>query len=277
MACSTIEIGSPSRALPQCSPHLMPFHINYSGPAPIATYFRVKPTTLLSEAANLIDVEAPTFVGEASQNTVADSDANDSQLQSQSQSQQESDPQPEATGATGAMDTTGDLETRPPTTAALLSPPSPVIPSIPTPNPTKQKPASLGARFKAAFRGRTVHGVTVNLPDGYAGIVFRAPGGSGSDKGTGKGKRQAEKTAAGRPKRGKAGKGKAAEVDVDMEVDDDEAAQEQESVRTLMPTATFASFVLWAPDAPPDEARDEYLRALTEWTALAEEIHRVED
>ena len=44
----------------------------------------------------------------------------------------------------------------------------------PAPTSTKIPTSSLGARFMAAFRGRTMKGVTVNLPEGYEGIVFRA-------------------------------------------------------------------------------------------------------
>ncbi|KAF7977849.1 hypothetical protein HWV62_2607 [Athelia sp. TMB] len=247
---SPLEIAAPSATLPTCSPHLMPFHINYSGLAPIATYFRIKPTTLLSQSAGIAGLEAQAQeavnIDDASQNTL---------VESQSQSQ---------TDVHAAMDTTEDKE------AVVNHVPTPSLPPLPAPTPKKTKTASLGERFKAAFRGRSVHGVTVNLPEGYGGIVLRAPTNVGR-------KTQVRPAKDGRSKRGR-GKN-AAEMDVDIEENEEEAAreQEQEAVRRLLPSATFASFVLWAPDAPVDEARDEYLRALTEWTALAEEIHRVED
>lgn len=42
-AMSPIVIARAEDPLPVCTPYLMPFHIDYSGPAPISTYFRVKP------------------------------------------------------------------------------------------------------------------------------------------------------------------------------------------------------------------------------------------
>ena len=50
---------------------------------------------------------------------------------------------------------------------------------------------------------------------------------------------------------------------------DEDNAEEK---RTLNPTAQFSSFVLWNPDFPVDLSRDEYLRSLTVWTKLAEEV-----
>lgn len=40
---SSIAIARAEEPLPTCTPYLMPFHIDYTGPAPISTYFRVKP------------------------------------------------------------------------------------------------------------------------------------------------------------------------------------------------------------------------------------------
>ena len=35
--------AAPATPMPACSPNLMPFHIQYSSPAPVSTHFRVKP------------------------------------------------------------------------------------------------------------------------------------------------------------------------------------------------------------------------------------------
>ena len=35
--------AAPATPIPACSPNLMPFHIQYSSPAPVSTHFRVKP------------------------------------------------------------------------------------------------------------------------------------------------------------------------------------------------------------------------------------------
>jgi hypothetical protein len=44
------------------------------------------------------------------------------------------------------------------------------------------------------------------------------------------------------------------------------------SRRTLKPVARFSSLVVWNPDIPVDEGRDEYLRALGEWTRIASDV-----
>ena len=48
--------------------------------------------------------------------------------------------------------------------------------------------------------------------------------------------------------------------------------EDAEEKRILKLTAQFSSFILWNPDFPVDLSRDEYLRFLTEWTKLAEEV-----
>ena len=118
---------------------------------------------------------------------------------------------------------------------------------------TKNPVSSLGARFAAAFRGRAMKGVTVNLPEGYEGIVLRVD----------------EERANDRMKRGRRRRKAEVDEDVDMEEGTDE---EEEERRTFKPTGQFSSFVLWSPDLPVDPSRDEYLRSLTEWTKLAAEV-----
>jgi ribonuclease H2 subunit C len=56
---------------------------------------------------------------------------------------------------------------------------------------------------------------------------------------------------------------------------DDEAemsAVDERPVRLLKPAARFDSFVLWHPDIPVDEGKDEYLRSLSEWVNIAAEV-----
>ncbi|THU76466.1 hypothetical protein K435DRAFT_974418 [Dendrothele bispora CBS 962.96] len=52
-------------------------------------------------------------------------------------------------------------------------------------------------------------------------------------------------------------------------------SRENETTKTLEPTSTFSSFVLWHPDIPVDEGSDEYYGALNEWVAIAQALHRV--
>lgn len=53
MSEPSLKIAPTTNVLASCSPHLMPFHISYTGAAPIATFFRVhnSPSTLPQDAS----------------------------------------------------------------------------------------------------------------------------------------------------------------------------------------------------------------------------------
>ncbi|RDB18478.1 hypothetical protein Hypma_000313 [Hypsizygus marmoreus] len=247
--------------LPKCSPYLMPFHIDYSGQAPISTYLRV-------EAANETVGAPPRHNAE---NTTKIGSSTDLDI--------------ETTTATAAEDETN------PDANSIQKAEMP-----PTPEPTLLKRVTdATTRFISSFRGRTIHGLKVELPSGYVGVVLRAEG-AGETKGKG---REMEKTNAKSNGKMKAnGKKNAtkrktrsaarAEEDEDYERKDegdevngdamyiDVDADAEKSLRTLIPSSQFSSFVLWHADNPVDEGRDEFFRSLTEWTRLAAEIHRME-
>lgn len=134
-------------------------------------------------------------------------------------------------------------------------------------NPTEETtaPSSSELHLAAAFRGRAIRGLTVDLPEGYAGVVL-----SSSDKpAEAKSKPKAKKAPS--SKRGS----KRNAVVEETDEDEDEmlmAAEISGPVKTLEATGTFSSFVLWNADNPVDEGRDEYLRTLTEWTKIAAEV-----
>ncbi|KAJ7643351.1 ribonuclease H2, subunit C [Mycena polygramma] len=139
------------------------------------------------------------------------------------------------------------------------------------PEPTK--PPSLArrvtdatTRFVATFRGRTMQGLKVDLPAGYAGVIMAGEGAPG------KLRTKIQRVVKAKP-RSRVTRS-AMRDDDEMDAEDDET---KITSRTLTPTAQFSSFVLWHPDIPVDPGRDEYLRSLTEWIRLADEIHRVED
>lgn len=44
--------------------------------------------------------------------------------------------------------------------------------------------------------------------------------------------------------------------------------------RTLLPTASFSSLTIWNPDGPLDEGKDEYCRTLGEWMSLNSVLHQ---
>ncbi|KAJ7623693.1 ribonuclease H2, subunit C [Roridomyces roridus] len=146
------------------------------------------------------------------------------------------------------------------------------------PIPSSEEPSRRGAepstRFVATFRGRTVHGLEVEMPIGYTGLIMT---------GEGKQRQPATKPSA-KPRGGRTTRGarRALEADADtelMDVDGENSplGDNDQTSRALMPTAQFGSFVLWHPDIPTDPGRDEYARSLTEWIALADQIHRVEE
>ena len=64
----------------------------------------------------------------------------------------------------------------------------------------------------------------------------------------------------------------AIDTDVGGDVGGFEEAVSEDVARTLQPTSTFSSFVLWTQDIPVDEGKDEYLRAIREWSRLASEV-----
>ena len=51
-----------------------------------------------------------------------------------------------------------------------------------------------------------------------------------------------------------------------------ETASDEGPTRVLEPVSTFPSFVLWNPDIPANDGRDEYVRSLREWTKVAAEV-----
>ncbi|KAJ7173647.1 ribonuclease H2, subunit C [Mycena filopes] len=129
-------------------------------------------------------------------------------------------------------------------------------------------------RFIATFRGRIVQGLKVDLPTGYAGVIMTGESASTSKVGALKPK---SKRVVKAKKTGRATRSVTRADDEDDEMDGAEENQDHKNAQTLMPTAQFSSFVLWHPDIPVDPGRDEYLRSLTEWIHLANEIHRVEE
>jgi ribonuclease H2 subunit C len=136
--------------------------------------------------------------------------------------------------------------------------------------------AESAKRFISSFRGRTVHGVEVALPKGYAGIVLR---GDASGKAHHPTTTTASKTKrrSGRQPRKKPADG--VEEDGREYPGGDAAGMQPEDgarpVRALKPAARFDSFVLWHPDVPVDEGKDEYLRSLSEWVNMAAEVRPV--
>lgn len=260
----SLEISPPSRTLPTSSPNLMPFHIEYSGPAPISRYFRPEPAPATNETRHLTtalsSASVVTLTGEPTAST------------SESKSSVTSDCSV-ATSVT-AVEAVDMLE--PKETISADTQPSSELDSA---NGSERK-------LMAAFRGRRVVGQDVKLPDGYGGLVLQAPslrsvaGNRSGTSGFCKPPSAANsKPASTRRTTRKSARGRKLDEDVAMEEAAGSAEEDcqhglpPEAVRQLVPVSTFSSFTIWSPDIPVDEGRDEYMRTLIEWTKLATEIH----
>lgn len=252
-------------SLPTSSPNLMPFKIGYNGPAPMATYFLVEPD-------NTDGVPEP---------AIEQVDASEGQISVN-------------TSPTILEETSNVVEHA--KDASLNAPPTNVVTKddATTPQHTLEKPGAI-TRFISSFRGRMIRGSTVDLPVGYVGVVFSSDGTTtASGATTNKSKSNAEPVTK-RVKRvfgKKGGRGTRNNSRVDDEEDEAEQEQEQEEgfgmdvdersqeeevqpARTLLPTSQFSSFVVWTPDIPLDEGRDEYVRSLREWVGLAEIVSSI--
>ena len=155
MAASVaIAHGHANKGLPTRVPHLMPFHIQHTGPAPVSTYFRIRPhfsPSLSSPASKTTFTSGDNESG--STTTVADTEV-----------------------------TVEDKESAPLAVADAVVPAAPTAEAEVITKSTASRVQRTGAiarltdsakRFVSSFRGRTVHGVEVALPNGFVGIVLR--------------------------------------------------------------------------------------------------------
>ena len=219
----------------------MPFHIQYSGPAPVSTYFRIQPAPLpesrpcppsVAVEDQLVSA-APTVVGAPEEKE-------------------------NASVFLAVVTVTADIKAEIDRTIKL----PPLQPLRPGPI---ERLSGSAKRFISSFRGRMVHGVEAPLPKGYSGIVLRgdAEGRTQSMTTGSKAKRQPTRKLR-------------RHLPEEVPEDDDMAGilppEEERPARVLKPSARFDSFVLWHPDIPVDEEMDEYLRSLSEWVNIASEV-----
>ncbi|KAH9055765.1 ribonuclease H2, subunit C [Lactarius vividus] len=248
MATST-RIALCPAAPPVRVPHLMPFHIQYSGPAPVSTYFRIRPAPLpvsfpspqsVAVEAQLVSATSTVVaVPGEKENAPVDSTAVNS-----------------TPVAAATAETKADID-------PVIKPPLQLVrPGL------IERISGSAKRFISSFRGRTVHGVEASLPKGYSGIVLRGDAEGRTQTTTGKAKRKPARRLRNQ---------------LPNEIPEDDMAgilppeaEEERPVRVLKPSARFDSFVLWHPDIPVDEEMDEYLRSLSEWVSVASEIHQSE-
>ncbi|KAF8468067.1 ribonuclease H2, subunit C [Russula ochroleuca] len=247
-ASITIAHGYGRANLPVRIPHLMPFHIQHTGPAPVSTYFRIQPQVAPDPC--LPSGDSQTGLNAASVNTeVVLSEEMENPLMTTGADLVAADP---AITAAAEVDVV---------VANVNAPASPV----PRSGPIRRLSES-AKRFISSFRGRTVHGVEVTLPEGYVGIVLRGDANDWAHPHPSTARKTKRSARHSRRK-------PTEEEELDGISPEDEDGR---PVRVLKPTARFDSFVLWHPDIPVDEGKDEYLRSLAEWTNIASEIHQSE-
>lgn len=139
----------------------------------------------------------------------------------------------------------------------LVKPAPEVETTLPTPDSetgetvTTQLKKSLKKRFLSAFRGRKMHGVEVDLPEGTTGLVLRTADPTSKER--------IERTIKRRRK----------QMNVD---EDEEQLEENVNARYLEPVSKFRSFVHWNPDYELDESRDEYIQTLSQWRTLTSKV-----
>lgn len=251
MAASiTIAHGHGRANLPVRIPHLMPFHIQHTGPAPVSTYFHIRP-----HAGPLSSTPDPSLPSGDSQTELTTATVNTKVVLFEEKENLSAAADADRVIAGPAITATAEVDV---VITNVKAPASPVQQSGPI-----RRLSESAKRFISSFRGRTVHGVEVTLPKGYVGIVLR---GDTNDRAhphpstRSNSKRRPVRNSCRRPTEEE-------ELD-EMSLDD----EEKPPARVLKPTARFDSFVLWHPDIPVDEGRDEYLRSLSEWTNIASEV-----
>ncbi|KZV81720.1 ribonuclease H1 small subunit, partial [Exidia glandulosa HHB12029] len=152
-------------------------------------------------------------------------------------------------------------------------------------------------RHVASFRGRTVEGTRVALPEGYVGLVLQSDAQASTLTASSHARRPPSPT---KPKKAftksKGRKTRSSTVrdepepepepveampdamDLDAPLPADEASLDVEipadavATRQLTPAGKFDSFLVWGADYAVDEGFDDYIRSLKEWTSLAAEV-----
>ncbi|KJA22829.1 hypothetical protein HYPSUDRAFT_77222 [Hypholoma sublateritium FD-334 SS-4] len=304
MANPTMILTRSTTDISACTPNLMPFHIDYTGPAAVSAYMRVEKLRMaetqgVTEETTAVPTESmPSDVEMESQAVETSSN--------EAQQRPDADNESQATLVAPASQTASSFMTPSSSTETVVSATNISAPPL----------EDADKRFVASFRGRTIHGLTIDLPAGYGGLLLQSEGvekiagvekdkaGSASVKTKpitrGKEKQkerasEAEPTSTSTRRRGRLARS-AAPSSKPIEILDDDAVMENvvalkdnstlpivdaqiipedcSDVRRLVPSAQFSSFTLWQPDRVVDKNRDEYYRSLTEWVSLANEIHQ---
>lgn len=143
----------------------MPFHVGYSGPASVSAFMRVEnykdyiqEDNATKPAGLSTDVEMD---ADSAPNSIPNVDSGlKATLSESSLTEVESQ-------ATSELTTVGESQSAEKSGSTLEKP---ILPS-PTDAPPELEDAH--KRFVSTFRGRSIHGLTIELPSGYSGLVLR--------------------------------------------------------------------------------------------------------
>ncbi|KAJ7230582.1 hypothetical protein GGX14DRAFT_583920 [Mycena pura] len=155
-------------------------------------------------------------------------------------------PPPSLPGLVGPADEPVPTECQDSLSGAVADPP--VLPKT----SFSRRVTDATTRFIATFRGRTVHGLKVQLPPGYTGAVMAGGGAPRSAHAAGESnaKAKAPRTAKAKPKSRshRTTRSVARDEEDEMDIDSDEKDRGVGCTRALPPAARFSSFVLWQSD-----------------------------
>lgn len=249
VSIQTLKFAPVEDAVPSCTPNLMPFHITYTGRAPMSTFFRPRPAAQISYGQQ--DLKSHPIETSTQLLTPALSDESQVSLASSSS----------ATLVAASSRASSSLETFVPTPlgdAELQTESQQLLDAVSE------------RRWIAAFRGRTIQGLEVDLPEGYSGVILHAPSADVTQQTASETLRARTQISATIRSTRKSAKEALHHVDDEGDV---EPNQDQDGpARYLTPAAIFSSLVVWHPDFPVNANRDEYIRSLNEWTTLASEV-----
>ncbi|CAA7265203.1 unnamed protein product [Cyclocybe aegerita] len=331
---SSLVIPLVSTTLPTCNPNLMPFHIDYDGPALVSAFMRVSPLkqedspskiappavegeeTAGNASADAMNVDSATAVALAEPTAtsstidVSTSQSTDVDMENATKDTSQAPTPPAMTRSN--TESTLVVESQASSSTSILS--QSTLQQLPAAASTSMSVLDeLEKRVVSSFRGRTIHGLLIDLPPGYSGLVLESEGDANthpakletkerekeseeSTKGKAKTKAKAAPKASSKP-RGRLARSAASKKPEVIEIEDEdeempeastslkesqeptddaEPPQDAPSTRSLVPKAQFSSFTLWHADRPVEKTRDEYFRTLEEWIALSHEIHRTD-
>ncbi|CAO3565028.1 unnamed protein product [Mortierella alpina] len=226
--------GLPLKQLDQTSLHLLPCGIQHDGKANIPGFFFLVDGEYTSASSQSKPANSPSSIMVETLEV-----ATDSTTSAATTSFTDSMSTTTATNATISTTTTS-------TTAASSTTASLAGTSI------ESKPSSVP---ETSFRGRTLKGTVVSVPEGYVGSIYRSVNSPASQ-----------------PSSNNSGnKGNAMDLDEDEEYEAMLRGMQEER-KTMRAQARFKEFMIWGHDEQPSLTTDKVVRAM-QWIDIAKVLH----